>query len=248
MTIFDRNNDCKILFGKDICDVVLTKKTLTYLKQLMDIDAEAYGEEEKGEDCIYIGLIDNYINRFGYLSSDLNAKLGDNGEIDNIIAISKNDIIIGYINYLTLKNELFNEIINPDIEAYLKDPGRRDDEISGDQIAHWKDNNNLFILSIAVKKEYRDSDIIKILTNEFLDELRRKDKAGYKINSITADTVSGHGEKIMKMFRGEIVQNENGPVILPAPDSDKSGHEVVVRICEGKNMADLLEYGFNFDF
>ena len=48
----------------------------------------------------------------------------------------------------------------------------------------------------------------------------------------------------MKMFRSEIVMNENGPVILPAPDSDESGHEVIVRICEGENMKDLLKLGF----
>lgn len=62
----DEDNDCEILFGKDICDTVLTKKTLTYLKQLMDIDAEAFGGAEKGTDCVYVGEIDNYIDRFGY--------------------------------------------------------------------------------------------------------------------------------------------------------------------------------------
>ena len=244
MKILEGNNGYKVLFGKDICDSVLSEKTLTYFKQLMAIDAEAYGGDEKGEDCVYVGVIDNYINRFGYESSNLNAKLGKFGEIDNIIAVSKDDIIIGYINYLTMGDELFNEIINPDINAYLEDPGRRDDGITGKQLAHWKNSNNLFILSIAVKKEYRDSGIIKILTNEFLNELREKDEAGYKINSITADTVSDHGEKIMKMFRSEIVMNENGPVILPAPDSDESGHEVIVRICKGENMKDLLKLGF----
>lgn len=34
--------------------------------------------------------------------------------------------------------------------------------------------------------------------------------------------------------------------ILPAPESDESGHDVTVRVCEGENMRLLLTQGFDF--
>ena len=240
-----------ILKGTDICDPTLTPKTKGYFEQLMAIDSSVYGGDEKGEDCEYVGDIEGYINRFGY---DEDGNLDPSkGVVDNIIAIAdpnKDNEIIGYVNYLTMDDRLYEEIINPDINAYLEDPTRRDDGITGDQLRPWsKDKpNNMFILSIAIDKKYQDGEAIKILTDSFLEELREKQKEGYPVTSITCDTVSDHGEDAMKMFRCDNCKGKDGkPIILPAMESDESGHEVTVRICEGENMEKLLQKGFDLN-
>ena len=240
----------QVLFGKDICDSTLTPKTREFFEQLMKIDGEAYGGDEKGEDCAYVGEIDGYINRFGYVEKDGQMVLDpEHGVVDNIVAIAQKGKIIGYINYLTMDDALHEEIIHPDIDAYMEDPTRRDDGITGDQLRQWsKDKpNHLFILSIAVDKEHRDTDAIQVLTDSWRQELIDKRDQGYEVTSITCDTVSDHGEDAAKMFRCENVQDGDGkPVILPAMESDESGHEVTVRVCEGENIRLLLDEGFDF--
>ena len=245
-----RGNNYDVLFGHDICDETLTPKTQSYLERLMEIDTDVFGGEDKGDDCIYVGDIGGYLSRFGYVEgADGQSRLDPNqGVVDNIVAVAKEGKILGYINYLTMDDELHHEIMHPDVDAYLADPARRDDGIEGHQLRQWsKDKpNHLFILSVAVDKEYQDSDVIQVLTNSFREELRGKQAAGYPVSSISADTVSDHGEKFAKMLRCEVAEDDGKKVILPAPESDESGHDVTVRVCEGKNMELLLEKGFDF--
>ena len=246
-----RGNTYEILYGADICDATLSSKTKKYFDRLMEIDSDVFGGEDKGDDCVYVGDVSGYIDRFGYVEDTKRGQYRLDptaGVVDNIVAVAKDDRILGYINYLTMDDELHNEIIHPDVEAYLADPARRDDGITGSQLRQWsKDKpNNLFILSVAVDKEYQDSDVIKVLTNSFREELVQKQKDGYDVTSISADTVSDHGEKFAKMIRCDIAEEHGKKVILPAPESDESGHDVTVRVCEGKNMELLLQKGFDF--
>ena len=246
----------KILTGADICGTEagpMSEKTAKYIDDLMAIDAECYGGDEKGEDCCYVGDATGYYDRFGFVEGeDGKWSLDPNrGCVDNIIAVANDEgRIVGYINYLTMGEELHNEIVNPDIEAYLEDPTRRDDGITGDQLKKWsKDEpNDLFILSVTIAKDYQDGDVVKLVSNEFREELIRKEEEGYHINSITADTVSDHGEDFTKMLRCDNAKGKDGkPIILPCPESDESGHPVTVRICEGENLEALLSQGFDFE-
>ena len=242
--VTDKGTAYKILTGADICGTKegpMSEQTKKYIDDLMVIDAECYGGDEKGEDCCYVGDATGYYDRFGFTEGkdgtwSLNS---EKGCIDNIIAVANDeDKIVGYINYLTMDKELYNEIINPDIEAYLEDPTRRDDGITGDQLKKWSKTD----------PNYQDGDVVKLVSNEFRDELIRKEKAGYHINSITADTVSDHGEDFVKMLRCDTAKSEDGmPIILPCPESDESGHPVTVRVCEGENLEALLTKGFDFE-
>ena len=250
--ITDKGNTYKILTGKDICDNPMSEKTKQYIDDLMAIDTECYGGEDKGEDCIYVGNASGYYDRFGYRENEKGEMILDPniGCVDNIVAVAnENNQIVGYINYLTLGNDLYNEIINPDIDAYLEDPSRRDDGITGEQLTKWSKTNpnNLFILSVTIAKKYQDGEVVKLVSNEFRNELIQKENEGYHINSITGDTVSDHGEDFLTMLRCDNAKNSDGkPLILPAPESDESGHDVTVRICEGENLEKLLEEGFDF--
>ena len=249
--ISKKGNNYTVMFGPDICDPILTERTLKYFEQLMEIDAVVYGGEEKGEDCVYIGDVQGYINRFGYVDDGKQSKLDPKaGVVDNMVAVLKDDKIVGYISYLTLGDELYEEMLHPDINAYLNDPERRDDGIKGTQLKQWtKDGeNNLFVLSIAIDPKYWGSDVIQVLTDGFRDELINKKNQGYDITSISMDTVSEHGEKFAKMLRCDIAKDNGEQLILPAPESDKSGHPVTVRLCEGKNIDLLLTEGFDFSY
>ena len=244
----NEGNAYEILKGEDICDETLTDKTMGYFSRLMEIDCEVYNSA-------YSGDISGYVDRFGYRPLDNEDPTSplvlnpEKGCIDNIIAVAKDDKIIGYINYLTANEELYDEIIHPDMEAYYDDPGRRDDGISGLQIDQWsKDNpNHLFILSIAIDKEHQDTDVIKVLTNEFRQELTNKINEGYEIESITGDTVSDHGEDALTMMRFTCAEEEGKPLILPAPEADDTEHDVTVRICTGQDLEDMINKGFDLD-
>ena len=241
-----RGNTYDILYGADICDPTLTPKTQAYLDRLMEIDTDVFGGEDKGADCVYVGDVSGYLNRFGYVEDKETGeyKLDPTaGVVDNIVAVAEDGKILGYINYLTMDDELHNEILHPDVEAYLENPARRDDGITGSQLSPWsKDKpNNLFILSVAVDKQYQDSDVIKVLTDSFREELVQKKKDGYNVTSISADTVSDDGEKFARMIHCEAAEESGKKVILPAPESDESGHDVTVRVCEGKNMELFLQ-------
>ena len=239
----------KVLTGKDICDQEMTEKTKKYIDDLMVIDTECYGGEDKGEDCIYVGDASGYYNRFGYVESENGEMHLDesSGCIDNIIAVAdENDRIIGYINYLTMGEALFNEIIHPDIPAYMEDPSRRDDGIVGEQLKQWDKNspNHLFILSVTIAKEYQNTDIVKIISSEFRQELAQKEAEGYHVDFLGGDTVSDHGEHFLSMLCGTAAKGADGtPLILPAPESDESGHDVTVVTCDVER---LIKYGFDF--
>lgn len=238
----------EILKGTDICEPTLTPFTMGHFERLMEIDNVAYGGEEKGADCEYVGEIDGYINRFGYREQDGEMVLDPNaGCADNMLAVAENGRILGYINYLTMGEELHHEILHPNLEAYLKDQTIRDDGITGDQLVQWSKEkpNHLFILSITIDKPYQDTDVIKTLSEAFVQELRAKEAEGYMIGSITGDTVSDHGEKAMRMFRCEPASPDGKPLTLPAMESDASGHEVTVVIADGERLRELIRTGLD---
>jgi hypothetical protein len=245
----------RIVTGRDMCEEKLEPNTRQFFEQLMDIDRQVFGGDDKGDDCVYVGDVSGYIDRFGYVEKDGEMVYDPNaGVADNIVAIMEDDKVIGYINYLTMSDELKDMILHPDFEYLASDPEgfaeSRDDGITGSQLRQWQKGgeNNLFILTTAIDKEHQDSEVIKLLTNSFLEELRGKAAEGYEITSISNDTVSDHGEDIARMFRCDMAKGEDGKdLILPAPESDESGHDVHVRICEGENIKLLLEEGFDFE-
>lgn len=245
----------RIVTGRDMCEEKLEPNTIKFFDQLMDIDRQVFGGDDKGDDCVYVGDVDGYINRFGYVEKDGEMVYDPTaGVADNIVAIMEDDKVIGYVNYLTMDDELKDLILNPDFDYLAEDPEgfaeSRDDGITGNQLRQWQKDgeNNIFILTTAIAKEHQDSEVIKLLTNNFLEELRDKAAQGYEITSITNDTVSDHGEDIARMFRCDMAKGaDEKDLILPAPESDESGHDVHVRICDGDNVRLLLEEGFDFE-
>ena len=232
-----------IIFGRDFCKPVLDDENRRYLEQIMDIAYEVFRDNEKGEECLYSGNLDGLLNKLGYVKNNDKMILDKNsGCSDNIIAITKDGIIIGYFYYLTMNDKLLNYIAYPDIDDYIKHPENRDDGITGKQLKQWskEEPNNLFIIAVAIKKEYQNTDAIKILNNAVLNELRQKEKDGYKISSIYGDTISDQGERFSVLYRMKAVS------ILPAPGWDKSGHNVTVRVCKEEDLDKLLSEGFCF--
>ena len=245
----------RIVTGREMCEDHLEPNTNAFFEQLMDIDRSVFGGDEKGDDCVYVGDVSGYIDRFGYVEKDGKMVYDPTaGVADNIVAIMEDGKVIGYVNYLTMDDELKDTILNPDFEYMAEDPEgfaeSRDDGITGSQLRQWQKGgeNNLFILTIAIDKEHQDTDALKVLTDSFLEEIRDKEAQGYPITSISGDTVSDHGEDALRMFRCDMAKGSDGKdLILPAPESDESGHDVHVRICEGENLEKLLTDGFDFE-
>ncbi|MBR3637212.1 MAG: hypothetical protein IKN45_04735 [Lachnospiraceae bacterium] len=90
----------------------------------------------------------------------------------------------------------------------------RDDDISSDEIkkySKYKEENNIFIISVVISPKYRGKETSIRLTDAFVDFLIEMDEKKTPINSISAICVSEGGEKFLRglnfFFHREIEAN-----------------------------------------
>ena len=145
-----------------------------FLTRIMDLDREVYSDE-------YVGVLENMVARY-------------EKNRDSFVCIMDEtcDKLAGYINFFPCTKELYQDI-RYDTSVI------RDDDISPDEVAPYnKKENYLFVLSIAIYPEYRDSDAVVALTNAWFAHLKSKMKQGYRIINISAIAVSDDGKKFLR--------------------------------------------------
>ena len=109
---------------------------------------------------------------------------------DSFIAIKLNNKLIGYLNYLCIREDVYNKI---------KTSNTTIDDFSLDEIIEFKEGNNyITINSVVIKKEYQESDVIKIITDGFLVKLKELSNKGITITGIDGIAVSNDGRKFFK--------------------------------------------------
>ena len=129
---------------------------------------------------------------------------------DSFILIYSGKELVAYLNLFPVGEKLYEELNDPDCDNL------RDDDIAPEEILDWRQvdkneeriekKNNLFIISAVVKEDYRDGEAIKLLGNALLDFLREKEKAGYRIGSISGSAISDGGANFLKRFRAGFVK------------------------------------------
>ena len=114
---------------------------------------------------------------------------------DSFVLMYVEDRLIGYINFFPVSESLFKELTDKNNNVM------RDDDIEPHEMKHWStDENNVFIISLVIKKEFRNSNAIVVLGNEFLNYLRDKNSSGYTITSLSGSAVSNGGANFLKRF------------------------------------------------
>ena len=174
-----------------------------YLKRIMEIDEIVY--EEDG----YVGELKNMVARY----------LVDPRQFV-CIEDTESGRLAGYINFIPCTKALYEDI-------RYQSEHIRDDDIRPQELEPLKQTgNDLFIISIALHPDFKDTDAIKDLSNGWIDYLNRLETSGYPITSITATAVSPDGRKALHrmQFEQERILREDGNIVY---------------VCEGQNLQKL---------
>ncbi len=173
-----------------------------YLDKLVPVDQTCYSEEYWGDPQ---KTVDRYLkNRrsFVFVEDDETGRLA------------------GYINFFPCEEGLY-------LDNLERCPVIRDDDILPEEVAPYRtDANHLFVISLAVHPDYQGTEVIKLLSNGWVEYLNRLESEGLPITDIVGTAVSPHGKKALVnyLFR-EVRTLEDGNTVY---------------ICDGKLLRHLL--------
>lgn len=110
---------------------------------------------------------------------------------ESLIIVNYNNKLVGYLNYLVLTEEKYNEMINSNITI---------DNFEIDEITSFYKNKNNYITinSIVIDKDFQNGDVIKCLTERLQLILKQKNNDNYTISGMNAIAVSEDGRKALK--------------------------------------------------
>lgn len=148
----------------------------SYLAEIYKLDKIVYSEEYAGE------------------LSKMEARFAKNKDTFICIQDEKNKRLAGYINFFPCTNTLYEDIL------YHTDV-IRDDDILPEEIAEYnEEENHLFIISIAVHPDYRESkEAIIALSDAWISHLNKINEK-YPITDISAIAISEDGKKALRNY------------------------------------------------
>ena len=180
-----------------------------FLKDVYEIDKLVYSAE-------LCGIYENLQKRYNVCN-------------ESFLMVYDGDSLAGYINFFPVESSLHAEMID------RNDHRMRDDDITPQEIHDWSADkpNDIFIISIAIREEYRKGEAIQILSDAFLEFLRDKRSKGFKINSISGYAVSLGGVKFLKRMNASLLK-----------DTDEDYHFFYANT---ENVEDFLENGYRIN-
>lgn len=140
-----------------------------YLNDIMDIDKSLY--EEK-----YLWTIDEQAALY-------------EKNTDSFIVVGLDNKPIGYLNYLCITKEKYNEMMDSNITVDKFEPNNI--------LKYSKEDNYITINSVVVRKEHQNKEVVKLITNTFLERLKELEKNNINITAINAEAVSPDGQKFL---------------------------------------------------
>lgn len=100
---------------------------------------------------------------------------------DGLFVLMENDSIVGYANCIFLSDEVK--------ARYLKNK----DYLSLENIGFHIGSNNMYLYTLAMKEEYRDTFAVKYLMKSFAEWLKQEKEKGKIINSCISEVVTLDG-------------------------------------------------------
>lgn len=178
-----------------------------FLPRVMDLDRDVY--EEK-----YAGELQNMVDRY-------------RANRDSFVCIfdEAQDRLAGYINFFPCTPQLCESLRTTTVI--------RDDDIAANEIAQYvKGKNHLFVISIAMAREYRNGEAIVALSDAWIAHLNGLVEQGYEIEDITAMAVSSDGRNALRNYMFTVDR--------------KLDDGNIVYVCEGKGLQKLLAHDLYF--
>ena len=130
-----------------------------------------------------ITLDDNFYDQEYLWSNDYQWKVYERNH-DSFIAVSLDDKIVGYINYLSITKDKYNEMNNSNVIT---------DDFDLEDIIPFGSEVYLTVNSIVILKEHQDGEVIKIINNEFIKKIN-----SLPIKGMNGIAISPDGNKWFK--------------------------------------------------
>ena len=128
-----------------------------------------------------ITLDDDFYDQAYLWSNEYQYKVYDRNH-DSFIAVELDNQLIGYINYLSLTKDKYNQIVESDVTI---------DDFDLEDIIPFSDETYLTVNSIVIRKEHQDGEVIKMINNEFTKRIM----SDSRIKGINGIAISPDGNK-----------------------------------------------------
>ena len=164
-----------VRFGEDV--------DLSYLPKINPVDESCYEEKYQG------------------VQENTDARYLKNPRSFIFVEDTLKDRMAGYINFFPCEEPLYRDNIGaPRPDGSVCDH-IRDDDIAPEEVAEYRnDINHIFILSIAIHEDYRNSEVIKLLSDSFIAYLNKLEEEGYPITDIAGTAVSRDGQRTLSRW------------------------------------------------
>lgn len=124
-----------------------------------------------------ITLDDDFYDQDYLWDNDYQRKVYDRNH-DSFIAVSLDNKLVGYLNYLSITKELYDQ---------MKESNEIVDDFKLEDIIPFGDEIYLTVNSIVILKEHQDGEVIKIINNEFLKKINNLSIKGINTIAISPD-------------------------------------------------------------
>ena len=124
-----------------------------------------------------ITLDDDFYDQAYLWDNDYQRKVYDRNH-DSFIAVSLDNKLVGYINYLSITKELYES---------MKESNEIVDDFKLEDIIPFGDKIYLTVNSIVILKEHQDGEVIKLINNEFLKKINNLSIKGINTIAISPD-------------------------------------------------------------
>lgn len=161
--------------------IVKNIETIQEIQDAINLDKNSFTDDE-------VGILDTCIKWL-------------NACQDLYTAIFNGNELVGYINFMPLKKEVF--------ENYKQGKMIDNDLKDSDILPFHKGDNYCLLTSIVIKQSYRNTNAIKILTQALFKKINDHNKNKEIIKEIIFDCVSNDGEKYAKNFFDAILIKES---------------------------------------
>ncbi len=154
-----------------------TSEDIVY--DLMKVEESAYEPEYRGE-------YDSILRRFRKYK-------------EMFVLASCRGRIVGYLCFFPISRRLHDDIMYSDTF--------HDDDIAESDVMHLGASNNIYLLSVALMKEYQNQGIGKRMMESFFARMRQYAGNGCDIEDILASVVTGQGESLAREFNMKEIKN-----------------------------------------
>lgn len=111
---------------------------------------------------------------------------------DMFVLAYDGDRVVGYLNYFPITEELYSKIFEGN--------ELQDDNIEPESICDLKDCKYIYLMSVAVNKDYQNKGIGNRMVSAFNDIIYRYIDDGINISNIITSTVTKYGENLIKSY------------------------------------------------